>query len=118
MDGRHEYVLSTVADKLQMTIEDAEEFMLDGDQVRGLRTLDLPFSPSRARSLSSCFLPHCLQLKHFDSFFQPGGTSSLLFYYQPPTPQEGEKGRLCSLLLQIPIIILYAQTQYSYVVHA
>ncbi len=33
MDGRHEFVLSTVADKLQMSLEDAEEFMLDGDQV-------------------------------------------------------------------------------------
>jgi len=33
MDGRHEYVLSTVADRLQMSMEDAEEFMLDGDQV-------------------------------------------------------------------------------------
>ena len=34
MDGRHEYVLSTVAERLDMTMEDAEEFMLDGDQVR------------------------------------------------------------------------------------
>ena len=33
MYGRHEYVLSTVADRLQMSMEDAEEFMLDGDQV-------------------------------------------------------------------------------------
>ena len=33
MDGRHEYVLSTVADRLEMNMEDAEEFMLDGDQV-------------------------------------------------------------------------------------
>lgn len=33
MDGRHEYVLSTVADRLLMSMEDAEEFMLDGDQV-------------------------------------------------------------------------------------
>jgi len=33
MDGRHEYVLSTVADRLEMSMEDAEEFMLDGDQV-------------------------------------------------------------------------------------
>lgn len=33
MDGRHEYVLSTVADRLEMSMEDAEEFMLDGEQV-------------------------------------------------------------------------------------
>ena len=33
MDGRHEYILSTVADRLGMTVDDAEEFMLDGDQV-------------------------------------------------------------------------------------
>ncbi len=39
MDGRHEFVLSTVAEKLQMTVEDAEEFMLDDDQVRALFSL-------------------------------------------------------------------------------
>lgn len=33
MDGRHEYILSTVADKLGMSLEDTEEFMLDGEQV-------------------------------------------------------------------------------------
>lgn len=33
MDGRHEYILTTIADRLGMTIEDAEEFMLDGDHV-------------------------------------------------------------------------------------
>lgn len=33
MDGRHEYLLSTVAERLEMSMEDAEEFMLDGDQV-------------------------------------------------------------------------------------
>ena len=33
MDGRHEYILSTVADRLRMSLEDAEEFMIDGDQV-------------------------------------------------------------------------------------
>ena len=41
MDGRHEYVLSLVADRLDVSVEEAEEFMLDGDQVRsaGLHTL-------------------------------------------------------------------------------
>ena len=34
MDGRHEFLLSTVADKLDMSLEDAEEFMLEGNQVR------------------------------------------------------------------------------------
>ena len=33
MDGRHEYILSTVSERLGMTHEDAEEFMLDGRQV-------------------------------------------------------------------------------------
>ena len=33
MDGRHEYLLTTVADRLGMTADDAEEFMLDGDHV-------------------------------------------------------------------------------------
>lgn len=33
MDGRHEYILSTVADQINMTMDDAEEFMLDGDNV-------------------------------------------------------------------------------------
>ena len=33
MDGRHEYILSSVADMLKMSLEDAEEFMLDEDQV-------------------------------------------------------------------------------------
>ena len=34
MDGRHDFILSTVADRLGMKQDDAEEFMLDGDQVR------------------------------------------------------------------------------------
>lgn len=33
MDGRHEYILSTVADRLDMKLDDAEEFMLDDNQV-------------------------------------------------------------------------------------
>ena len=33
MDGRHEYILSTVADHISMTMDDAEEFMLDGENV-------------------------------------------------------------------------------------
>lgn len=33
MDGRHEYILSTVADRIGMTMDDTEEFMLDGDNV-------------------------------------------------------------------------------------
>lgn len=38
MDGRHEYILSTVAERLSMSLEDAEEFMIDGDQVCSLKT--------------------------------------------------------------------------------
>ena len=33
MDGRHEYILSTVADRIGMTVDDAEEFMIDGYNV-------------------------------------------------------------------------------------
>ena len=33
MDGRHEFILSTVADNLAMTVEEAEDFMLEGTQV-------------------------------------------------------------------------------------
>lgn len=33
MDGRHEFILSTIGDKLGMTVEEAEDFMLVGDQV-------------------------------------------------------------------------------------
>ena len=36
MDGRHEYLLSTVADRLGMSYEEAEDFILDGDQVRSI----------------------------------------------------------------------------------
>lgn len=42
MDGRHEYLLSTVAERLEMSLEDAEEFMLDGDQVNICRTYYSP----------------------------------------------------------------------------
>ena len=38
MDGRHEYILSTVSERLGMSIEDVEEFMLEGNQV-GIATL-------------------------------------------------------------------------------
>lgn len=34
MDSRHDFILSTVSDRLGMKQDDAEEFMLDGDQVR------------------------------------------------------------------------------------
>lgn len=35
MDGRHDYILSTVAERLGMKQDDVEEFMLDDDQVKG-----------------------------------------------------------------------------------
>lgn len=60
MDGRHEYILSMVADKLDMKPEVAEDFILEGEQ-----------------------------LKELDLFMAPGGHPSLLFYYQPPKPGTG-----------------------------
>ena len=33
MDGRHEFILSTVAENVAMSLEEAEDFMLDGTQV-------------------------------------------------------------------------------------
>ena len=33
MDGRHDYILSTVAERLSMKQDEVEEFMLDGYQV-------------------------------------------------------------------------------------
>ena len=33
MDGRHEFLLSTVAERLGISYDEAEEFMLEGDQV-------------------------------------------------------------------------------------
>ncbi len=33
MDGRHEFILSTVSERLGMSLEDAEDFMLDNNQV-------------------------------------------------------------------------------------
>lgn len=33
MDGRHDFILSTVAERRGLTIEEAEELMLEGDQV-------------------------------------------------------------------------------------
>lgn len=37
MDMRHEYILTTVAERLNMTLHDAKEFMLDDNQVSQLR---------------------------------------------------------------------------------
>lgn len=34
MDGRHEFLLSTIAERLSLTMDEAEDFMLDGDQVK------------------------------------------------------------------------------------
>ena len=44
MDGRHEFILSTVADNLDMRIEEAEDFMLEGSQVSNalLREVESP----------------------------------------------------------------------------
>lgn len=33
MDGRHDFILSTVAERLGMKQDDVEEFMLDDNQV-------------------------------------------------------------------------------------
>ena len=89
MDGRHEYLLSTVAERLDMSVEDAEEFMLDEDQVMGE-------CKARMQSLQTYNYPlplppnHC-QLKEFDSFFSPGGRAALLFFYQQ-AHEEGKPG--------------------------
>lgn len=75
MDGRHDFILSTVATRLGMKQDDAEEFMLDGDQV--LNNL-----------VASCWSDKLLwlhkQLKEYDSFFASDGRSGLIFFYQPP----------------------------------
>lgn len=34
MDGRHDFILSTVAGKLAMSVEEAEDFVLEGNQVK------------------------------------------------------------------------------------
>ena len=34
MDGRHDFILSTVADKVGMSLEEAEDFVLEGNQVK------------------------------------------------------------------------------------
>ncbi len=33
IDGRHQYILDLVADRLQLELSVVEDFMLDGDQV-------------------------------------------------------------------------------------
>ena len=33
LDGRHNYLFSTIADKLAIEVEQIENFMLEGDQV-------------------------------------------------------------------------------------
>ena len=87
MDGRHEYVLSTISERLKMTIEEAEDFIIDGDQVSIL-------VPCVSRGSFYMKFPPSLQLQHFDSFFSPGGRPSLLFFYTPPTVgEDGEKSK-------------------------
>lgn len=71
MDGRHEFILSTVADNLDMTIEEVEDFMLEGTQV----------SYSLLR-LSLLTLLNCPQLEDFSSFFAQGGRKALMFFYR------------------------------------
>ena len=34
MDGRHDFILSTVADKVGISLEEAEDFVLEGNQVK------------------------------------------------------------------------------------
>ena len=33
MDGRHEYILTTVSERLGMSVDDTEDFILEEDQV-------------------------------------------------------------------------------------
>jgi hypothetical protein len=41
MDSRHDYILSIVADKLDMKQDDVEEFMLDNFEVHAARITEL-----------------------------------------------------------------------------
>ena len=59
LDDRHNYILSTVAEAVGISPEDAEEFMLDSNQ-----------------------------LDEFDDFFKPNGRQALIFYFQPPKPER------------------------------
>ena len=72
MDSRHEFILSTVAEIFDMKQDDAEEFMLEGDQVF-LYT-----------HLHYHLLLLLQQLKKFNNFFASNGSQVLIFFYKPP----------------------------------
>lgn len=83
MDGRHEFILSTVSERLGMKQEDAEEFMLDGAQVSpDFNDLQIP--------------PHGMpllfnkQLVKFEDFFASDGRPDLTFFYRPPLEKESD----------------------------
>jgi len=59
LDDRHYYILATVAEAVNISPEDAEEFMLDS-----------------------------YQLDEFDDFFKPDGRQVLIFFFQPPKAIE------------------------------
>lgn len=58
MDGRHEYILTTVSERLGMTVDDTEDFMLEEDQVcteRGVVTpTTFPHVPYLHNYLVTC----------------------------------------------------------------
>jgi dynein heavy chain len=60
LDGRHEYLLSTVAEKQSLKTEDAEDAILEGNQ------LDV-----------------------FDSFFAQGGRTAIIFFYEEKKYDNG-----------------------------
>jgi dynein heavy chain len=67
MDGRHEYLFSTLSYKIDLSSEDIQEYIIPGNQ------LDL-----------------------IDDFFKANGRASLMFFYEPPASVEdkddAEKG--------------------------
>lgn len=72
LDGRHQYMLELVADRLQLELSTVEDYMLDGDQVQ--------LTPHNKVMLTilCCYI----QLNLFDELFRVNGRQALLFFYQ------------------------------------
>ena len=77
LDGRHQFIITAIADKLEMNSNEVEDLLLEGNQVN---TVTITVTAN-----------YCTQLEAMDDFFAPNGAKHLLIYYE--NTKEVDTGR-------------------------
>jgi len=85
MDSRHHFIISIIADKLEMNSSEVEEHLLEGHQVTTKLkvAIDMIFHN---------------QMQAMDDFFAPSGAKHLLIYYEHN--KDVDTGKNCEIFRQ------------------